>query len=153
MSGRDFAVFNVFNRNAEMPEFMKSPEFQDGALKILSMLHKQNSLQTTKDKNAWPSLKFKIDRSKFEKLKNIRELFNKWWSDCYLEYKKLKHPIGSVDDDPKFWAKLIFDKCEESTLKNNDCFFIIEVNNGCCSNDSCPLTLYMNMLVEHINKF
>lgn len=148
MESNDIAIIDSSGQNRPIPDFMRSPEFINNALNMLSSLHKQSALENNND--SWPLLKFEIRSLQFLKLKNDG-LFNKWWNDCYKEFKKLKHRIGSVDDDPEFWAKIIFDKCDDALVNSPNELIKISVKNGCCSSNSCPISIYMNILVESLN--
>lgn len=148
----DLGIIDSTGQNRDMPNFMSSPAFQEFAMNQLFEMHKMGSMGRMPNIVSWPSLEFRVSRERFLKLKSSGR-FDKWYEHAFVKYRKTKHPIGSVDKDPKFWAKLIFTKLEVEDSECSDEFILISVQNGCCSQDKCPLTLYFNILVDEINTY
>ncbi len=148
----DFGIIDSTGQNRDIPDFMRSPGFQEFAMNQMLEMHKMGSMGKLPHAVVWPALEFQVSREKFLKLKSSGG-FDKWCKDAFAKYREIKHPIGSVDKDPKFWAKLIFAKCEGECSESYDEFISISVQNGCCSKDKCPLTSYFNILVEGINAY
>lgn len=134
--------------SAALPDFILTREFQAFANKQLLEIYKKNTIA---ERMPWSKFEFKISREQFLKLKSGS--FEEWQTSSYEEFKKLNDSNGSVDSDPAFWARFIFDKCLESCNRCDSEYFIISVQNGCCSEDSCPIAIYFNILVKRINDF
>jgi hypothetical protein len=146
----DIGIIDISGQNKDIPDFMRSPTFQEFAMNQMLEIHKMGSMGRMTNIVSWPALEFQISREKFLNIKSSGG-FDNWYKNAFAKYLEIKHPFGSVDKDPQFWAKLIFAKCSVACFESSDEFLNIKVQNGCCSQDKCPLTFYFNALVEGIN--
>lgn len=65
----------------------------------------------------------------------------------FAKFEELKLPRGSVHLNPKIWTQIFF-----NVLKSNKGKTEINIPNGCCTNNHCPVKQYYHIIAEMIKK-